>query len=455
MSIPRGLKTTAGIGCGLVLLVIIIGAVYIVRVATAGRRVEKEVARLEAAGDPVSMADIYSTDIPPDRNAALVYDKIFRRFSGPQWMRDAEVLRDFSSKSKRDSEPSLWASSRDVYARYKDVLPLVDKALAKQECRFAVNWQDGPMEIKYRYLANFRHLSRLLMTAAILEARDGHTEVSLSLIKSDYGLCQSLKDGPTLVHPITGLACIALSEAAFADIAACSRLTEAQARRIYDDLEEIDLSEAFLHPLHGERAAAIEFFALMRKDPLNMGKIRRTPMPKAGKPSFFWRLRSDVDEEFYLKTMQKYIDASGMPYRESGRDLALRKSDVPFGAILAFILLPSADICYRKRDEGIAHVQGTQVFAALLAYKDRYGDYPASLRDLSQKLGWAIQEDPFSGNDFIYERRGRGFVLYSIGPNLRDDGGINLQELRQKREGKTEDRDGYSDAYDIVWKLDK
>jgi len=35
--------------------------------------------------------------------------------------------------------------------------------------------------------------------------------------------------------------------------------------------------------------------------------------------------------------------------------------------------------------------------AAAMTYKDRFGSYPASLKDLKSRLGWKIPDDPFSG----------------------------------------------------------
>jgi len=78
----------------------------------------------------------------------------------------------------------------------------------------------------------------------------------------------------------------------------------------------------------------------------------------------------------------------------------------------------------------------------LIAFKDRHSIYPASLAELRAKLGWKLPEDPFSGKDFIYKRQGKGFILYSIGQNLKDDGGI---------EPSKNDRD----KGDIVWRMDR
>jgi len=44
--------------------------------------------------------------------------------------------------------------------------------------------------------------------------------------------------------------------------------------------------------------------------------------------------------------------------------------------------------------------------------------------DLSAKTGVKLPVDPFSGKDLVYKRVGKGFQVYSISGNLRDDGGV-------------------------------
>ena len=34
-----------------------------------------------------------------------------------------------------------------------------------------------------------------------------------------------------------------------------------------------------------------------------------------------------------------------------------------------------------------------------------------------------LRVDPFSGQDFVYQRQGESFTLYTVGDNLKDDGG--------------------------------
>jgi len=41
----------------------------------------------------------------------------------------------------------------------------------------------------------------------------------------------------------------------------------------------------------------------------------------------------------------------------------------------------------------------------------------------SRIQGWKLPLDPFSGKPFVYHRKSKGFVLYSFGDDLDDDGG--------------------------------
>jgi hypothetical protein len=119
-------------------------------------------------------------------------------------------------------------------------------------------------------------------------------------------------------------------------------------------------------------------------------------------------------------------------------------SGIPFYAILTMILAPvdarSLDNMFKAQTQ----VKGSQVFLALLAYNDRHNAYPSSLAELRKGLGWTIPKDPFNGRDFIYGRKGKGFILYSVGPDMKDNGG------KPQLKGKAYREDA---EYDITWEM--
>lgn len=81
------------------------------------------------------------------------------------------------------------------------------------------------------------------------------------------------------------------------------------------------------------------------------------------------------------------------------------------------------------RNEAIFAVLQTEV--ALLRYQSDHGRYPNSLAELAPDYVQSLPVDPFGlGRPLRYEQTkgGKAFLLYSLGPDLRDDHGKPIQE---------------------------
>ncbi|MCS7309860.1 MAG: hypothetical protein NZ741_06525 [Armatimonadetes bacterium] len=64
-------------------------------------------------------------------------------------------------------------------------------------------------------------------------------------------------------------------------------------------------------------------------------------------------------------------------------------------------------------------------------FRKARGRYPASLGELGSSPHFI---DPFSGKPFVYRAQGNAYMLYSVGPNGADDGGIPAVESALRRE---------------------
>src|SRR5207237_6032391 len=60
---------------------------------------------------------------------------------------------------------------------------------------------------------------------------------------------------------------------------------------------------------------------------------------------------------------------------------------------------------------------------ALAWYQREHGHYPKTLDLLAPKYLVKIPQDIFSGKALIYRPSEKGYLLYSVGPNGKDDGG--------------------------------
>jgi hypothetical protein len=61
---------------------------------------------------------------------------------------------------------------------------------------------------------------------------------------------------------------------------------------------------------------------------------------------------------------------------------------------------------------------------ALAAYQRTGGEYPESLAALVPDVLSDVPVDPWSGRELVYRRTEDGYVVYSVGDNLSDDGGM-------------------------------
>ncbi len=72
----------------------------------------------------------------------------------------------------------------------------------------------------------------------------------------------------------------------------------------------------------------------------------------------------------------------------------------------------------------------TLVAFALAGYRaDHDGTYPTALAQLVPAYIDAIPKDPFTDGDLHYKSDGEGYLLYSVGPNGKDDGGLGPESF--------------------------
>ena len=78
----------------------------------------------------------------------------------------------------------------------------------------------------------------------------------------------------------------------------------------------------------------------------------------------------------------------------------------------------------------------TKLAFALAGYCADHGVYPEKLADLTPQYITAFPKDVFDNDaDLHYVRQDSGYLLYSVGPNGRDDGGKGTDDLKKGDEG--------------------
>lgn len=415
--------------CGLSVLALIILLVLSIAITfwVFSRRYNAGLTALRAKGEPMTLADMQKDPVPDKENAALIYLSVINDLKSPRYSSYAEILDGFSPR-KIGSDPKAWQDVGDAVKATAPLFADIERAASMPKCRFPQNWSSmAPMPVPQ--WAGSRRLARICRARAVLSARRGDMSDAVRMVELQFRISESLYDEPLILGFLVRGATAAVASQTLRDISAYGRLPELDAEDLYHLLAQIDPNKGYARSLRGERAFYLRTWDSMVAYTSGGSASGRT----AGGILMY------PDRAVYLSAVQNEISRVDMSYRDAkSKGLLDPGKRLPMYAFTTKIVLPTYTGGKCVRDLLIAEIRGSQAFLAAIAYADRCGAYPQSLAEAQTKLGWKLKDDPFSGKPFIYKRKGGGFLLYSIGEDLVDNGGTHGKSYREP---------------DIVWEM--
>ena len=171
--------------------------------------------------------------------------------------------------------------------------------------------------------------------------------------------------------------------------------------------------------LCSEEAMRLAQFWNFRLDIRGLGPLKHvwqvllTPYTAADHRQVSFRLRH-LAAQPYFESRPQWKDLSEQLTHDVNTSLITRVS-VP-------LLVNYAEIAARWD----AIRQAAQLGLAAEQYRFRYDKLPAQLDDLAPEFIPAVPLDPFDGKPMRMKRTEHGLIIYSIGPDMVDDGGAPL-----------------------------
>jgi hypothetical protein len=121
------------------------------------------------------------------------------------------------------------------------------------------------------------------------------------------------------------------------------------------------------------------------------------------------------------------------------------------------LLTPAFSACVVAEHRSRARLVLSRTAIALATWRSDQSDedhpYPEQLADLVPRYLAAVPVDPFSSKSLVYERRGDGYVLASVGVNAVFDGGDDEDGWIIDGEWRDHSRDVAWDASDLVIRM--
>jgi hypothetical protein len=321
------------------------------------------------------------------------------------------------------------------------ILALIEEAQSKPACQFSaypvvegksresLRRYEALSQEHYKQLVGLRNATRLLCAEVILSAREGKTQDVVSYTQSALNVSDAIRGNAALVDYLVNVAIINVVLANMRQALSYCRPSESELRQLDSALSRVNAPELYKHAIEGERV-----YFLTQNYEFRKAGIGSIPL-------------SSGDTLSYLDFISRHLECTRMNY-----SAALSKGlvgphaadNLPFYAILTKITAPVTAMAAGAHYKCKAEIACGRIFLALRAYKARFGKYPRTLNDLRSGVDWKLPTDPFTGKDMVYKQAGDGFILYSVGYDLKDNGGTALQSRGQAEP-----------SGDIVWRIDR
>jgi len=283
------------------------------------------------------------------------------------------------------------------------------------------------------YLGNLRGLARALAFQAAVDDAAGDTDSSLTAALDTIRLGNKVPRGGGNYHSSCGAAIEAIGRRPLWNIA--GRLTSRQCRRVASTLESVDnmavpISDTFREEELSNEALMSEAFhdqdwrdyvertardsAELSDSKPDDGAIHRAALTTSKRG-----LMAD-----YIARMDAIIAAAAKPY--STQLTTFHASPIVDAMTL------DCDMVRFQSTRQSAENRLLVTTCALRGYKLDHHAYPSTLSQLVPAYLHSVPLDPFAASSTLaYRRTHETYVLYSIGPDCRDDNGVAVYDSTQ------------------------
>ncbi len=432
----RGLGGFLSKVCGIGLLLSCLGLVPAIaqgnRTGSGTPSLTEELRLMKQAGLPTSPRELQSPLPPESRNAAPLYRQLTELLKSKP-LSEADKIAN-QSAWRRPLTAEQARQMRQALAHRTDITDLVHRAVGRPECVFDRKWEQGA-SMMFPEFATMRMTTRWLSAESALQLYDGKPMDALRTQALGFRVSEHVSHDPILIAYLVALATDSITLAGIERIefAAGDRpgVAEAVLRVLNTDLKPRSLA----HGLRGEFVLPVVEIAKTRKGKaedyekelereMKAGDLSNdTPKLSAEDKLHFDRF-IDRGEAAMLHHMRLLIAVADRPYGEARRELQKAEADLnahrPDAAyVMLRVVAPVYGQSLEKAGKESAMVATDRAAASLFVWHATHGTFPERL-DQAMKQ---VPVDPFDGKPIRYKREGAGFIVYSVGPTGKFDGG--------------------------------
>jgi hypothetical protein len=350
-------------------------------------------------------------------------------------------------------------------SKYDSTIEELQQASQLPYSRFPLNYDGMPAAILLPQLAAEKRCSQVLQLRAIAELQNGESQKALDDVKLMMRLTDASRTEPFLICHLVRIAIFNLTLQPVYEGLAEHKWSDAQLADLDSELAKLDFLTDYESAMRGERAleiANIEFLRHPHNYPQELG-LRRPRYyflaPMFSLAQMLSNMSSDngdnensqmdfqmlalsfgpsgwVDQnelrmaqfetKWYLPIVDKKTQTvSPTKVRASSDALDREMRHRSPENVLETLFMPALGGIVEKFAYAQSSVNLARVAIALERFRLAHGEFPESLDAVAAQFPDGIPHDIIGGEPLNYRRTSDGqFILYSVGWNERDDGGV-------------------------------
>lgn len=323
---------------------------------------------------------------------------------------------------------------RDYIGLNQTLLDQATAALQLRRFRFPADYSYGP-DTPLPHLAAVKGMAQLFALRSALLAQENQNGDWTDDVESILKLAGTLDDEPVVISFLVRASIINIAtKATERSISYCPLQTTAAAK-LQLGFDSVAVSNLLSRAFIGELAIHTPIFRLSTSearmanaDSDDTSNIQ-APQRYAGKPNLFLWFTGffERDLNFFLETMNRSRVLAGqpMPHALALRNYFDKRAVIARNRLYVYsgLLLPTFAKVVNRDATVQANLRLASTALAIERFRRTHGELPKKLEELVPDYLATVPNDPFDGAALRYLPRETGYTIYSIGDDLKDDGG--------------------------------
>jgi hypothetical protein len=396
-----------GIAAGAAIVVLLMLNAWFVR--STGTRLERRLVELRQAGDPVQIADLAHQPIPPEKNADVFLRRAADDLDAIQ--KGLDALYPHMGYPTGTLAPADREKLEKLFAAHPGVIPILEQAADCPDSDPELDDKLSPSqftELCMERSNKHRTLYRVMDARSAMLLSKGRIEDALATQILMLRLTRRVRREPFIFGYLATLACEQVAMDWVNRVMRAGPISPAARQALDSELALQDTMGEYTWALQSERAFSLSIFR---------------EMPGAG----HWLTRGFVNDVMLrvIDLFDRYLKTAAQPYADvvASKSVTRPPDGVPnpYGALVTQ-LVPSLNALRPPAERTRAMSRCLRVLNAIQARVPPGTDRAPDLADLG--LPPEAKIDPFNGEPLHVKHLPEGWMVYSVGANLVDDGGI-------------------------------